>query len=72
MYSYIKTESHNTKHNLVLHFTDIGRWGIAPTGTLLVADASEMLHTSSGGNRVGVQTLASRTGACNGQFIDTF
>jgi hypothetical protein len=43
---------------MLLHFTHIGRWGIAPTGTLLVTDTSEMLHTSSLGDGVeGVQTL---------------
>jgi hypothetical protein len=47
----------------VLHLTHIGQWGITPTGTLLVPDASEMLHTSSSGDGVGVQTLTSRTGA---------
>jgi hypothetical protein len=47
----------------VLHFTHIGQWGIPPTGTLLVTDASEMLHTSSSGDGVGVQTLTSRMGA---------
>ncbi len=65
--------SHMFLHKIptVLHFTHIGQWGIAPTGTLLVTDASEMLHTSSLGDRVGVQTLTSRTVAWNGQFINT-
>jgi hypothetical protein len=47
---------------MVLHFTHIGRWGIAPTGTLLVPDASDILHTSYSGDGVGVQTLTSRMG----------
>ncbi len=47
----------------VLHLTHIGQWGIAPTGTLLVTDTSEMLHSISLGDIVGVQTLTSRTGA---------
>jgi hypothetical protein len=57
--------SHMFLHEIlmVLHFTRIGQWGIAPTGTLLVTDASEMLHTSSLGDGVGVQTLTSRMGA---------
>ena len=47
-----------------------GRWGIAPTGKLSVTDASEMLHTSSSGVGVGVQTLTSMSEAWNGCFID--
>jgi hypothetical protein len=57
---------------MVLHLTHIGWWGIAPTDTLLVPDASEMLHISSSGDGVGVQTLTSRMGAWYGWFIDTF
>jgi hypothetical protein len=41
----------------VLHLTHIGQWGIAAIGTLLVTDDSEMLHTSSSGDGVGVQTF---------------
>jgi hypothetical protein len=46
--------SHLFLHKIptVLHFTHIGPWGIAPTGTLLFTDASEMLHTSSLGDGV--------------------
>ncbi len=31
----------------LLHLTHIVQWGISPTDTFLVTDASEMLHTSS-------------------------
>ncbi len=55
----------------VLHFTHIGWWGITTTGTLLVTDASEILHTSSSGDGVGVQTIISRMGAWNGCLTDT-
>ncbi len=54
----------------LLHLTHIGLWGISPTDTLLVTDASEMLHTLSLVNGVGVQTLTSRTGAWNGWFSE--
>jgi hypothetical protein len=37
----------------------------------MVTEASEMLHTSSLGDGVGVQTITSRMGARNGHFIDT-
>jgi hypothetical protein len=47
-----RISQHTTQ--LVLHFTHTGQWGIAPTGTLLVTDASEMLHTSSLGDGVSV------------------
>ncbi len=66
--------SHMFLHKIptVLHLTHIGQWGIAPTGTFLVTDASEMLHTSSLRDEVGVQTLTSKTGALNGWFINIF
>jgi hypothetical protein len=51
------------KITTVLHLTHRGQWGIAPTGTLLVTDASAMLHTSSLGDGVGDQKLTLRTGA---------
>ncbi len=54
----------------LLHLTHIGRWGISPTDKLLVTDASEMLHTSSLMDGVGVQTLTSRMGAWNSWFIE--
>ncbi len=60
----------NVKY-LRCYTSHVGWWGIAPTAILLVTDASEMLHTSSSGDGVGVQTLTSRTGAWNGCFIDT-
>jgi hypothetical protein len=66
MFLYVFLDKHRISHHtpqLVLHFTHTGQWGITPTGTLLVTDASEMLHTSSLGDGVGVQTLTSRTGA---------
>ncbi len=54
----------------LLHLTHIGQWGISPTDTLMVTDASDMLNTSSLMDGVGVQTLTSRTGAWNGWFIE--
>ncbi len=50
--------SHMFLHKIytVPHLTHIGWWGISPTGTLLVTDASEMFHTSSSGYGGGVQT----------------
>jgi hypothetical protein len=56
-----KISQHKTQP--LLHMTHIGRWGISPTDTLLVTDASEMLHTSSSMDEVGVQTLTSTMGA---------
>ncbi len=56
---------------MVLHFTHIGWWGITSTDTLLVTEASEILHTSSSGDGVGVQTIISWMGAWNGCLTDT-
>ncbi len=45
---------------LQCYISHIDQWGIAPTGKLLVTGASEMLHTSSLGDGIGVQKLQGR------------
>jgi hypothetical protein len=56
-----RNSQHKTQSGIALHTYRL--MGDHPTGTLLVTDASEMLHTSSLGDGVDVQTLTSRMGA---------